>query len=750
MLEFLKQKSSRKVQWNYIIGFLTTIIIVDGIPFILSAGEDSYICIWNTSGNLIFKRRHHFGATIWNFDYNPRTEILFTTSSDGNVTSHSIADYFSPIQTKELESSSLGGEYLSKIRFIRHDLIVGITNKNKLVYRKSDDWEIVSNFPGYKCTLLEVSKDLVATAGYKIVTVFQVDVNNNFIKKFEGELASNIIRSFCFLSQNEMLICDEKGACKYSNDNFSSCLDIDIPINKEPWITAALKHGAILVLSNRQGNLFVYKREGDKFHFKSTIKHLHGHLGVTYMCLKNDLLDDCFIRTAGHDSTIKTLKINKTSGVVSVVFTETVPIAWVEKFHEIGISKRNYIIGFNDNHFVIWESKADVVFQVSCGGGHRCWDLIIDEERNFIQLIFIKNRLLYTTVSKLCSNISNKFKMPYYSWHNKSCNIINSLAISDRSFLLVSGGEDNLLKFSKFTVDQPKDICLIQNISLHVSSIKGIEIIRERNKLIIFSCGGRAQICVTEYNIDTESVEERAQFMLKSTDFERKFQRNTQEVDFDPETRFMSIVAVNISGSYDLYLGCSDGFLRKFSYKDGEFRLCDAVFYNRCILHVRTVVLGSQKYLISAATDGCICLWEVNTFNEKEEPVFKIRHHESGANSLDISVKDNNKVLFVTGGDDQDFVVSEIELNSGHFQVNFTKHFSIHTAQVNGVKISECTKYLYTTSVDQTICKTNLFTMELEKKITNCIADVKGLNLLNVDSCDYCLVYGWGVQICQL
>ncbi|XP_022232541.1 WD repeat-containing protein 6 isoform X2 [Drosophila obscura] len=65
-----------------------------GQVYVISGGEDSYVCIWNCSGDLLLKRQQQFGAPIWRLGFHKATSTLYSTSSIGNIVSYSIKNVF--------------------------------------------------------------------------------------------------------------------------------------------------------------------------------------------------------------------------------------------------------------------------------------------------------------------------------------------------------------------------------------------------------------------------------------------------------------------------------------------------------------------------------------------------------------------------------------------------------------------------------------------------------------------------------
>lgn len=47
--------------------------------FVISGGEDSNICIWSFSGEILLKRRQHFGAPIWRLGFDSVSSTLYSS-----------------------------------------------------------------------------------------------------------------------------------------------------------------------------------------------------------------------------------------------------------------------------------------------------------------------------------------------------------------------------------------------------------------------------------------------------------------------------------------------------------------------------------------------------------------------------------------------------------------------------------------------------------------------------------------------
>ncbi|XP_037932394.1 uncharacterized protein LOC119667179 [Teleopsis dalmanni] len=718
--------------------------------YAISVGEDSYFCVWQSNGQLLFKRRQNFGATIWNLECCGVTNTLYTVDSTGNLLSYDLQTIFEDNETKLIilpkVNKEQSNEYVAKIKFLQQHLLVGVTNNNRLVYKPHNDeaiWSAVEGFEPFKCTVLEVEQNLIALCGYKRVALFVYDgIKQKFNKLHDLEMLSGVVRAFQFLSENLYIISDELGNCKLLKSENDELLEwnIELPKCKERWLTAALLiENNYLVISNRQGNFMLYKAKENSFEFehKFTLKHPHGNLGATLFKLVSATSELILVKSAGHDGTLITLCISKQNVTMKINSRLVVPVAWVEDL--ICCEQYELLLGFNDNHFVMWCKEQDFLLQVPCGGGHRCWHYNIVQDEVYknwmIHLVFIKNKQVRLHKLKIFNEVQSRIKLTVANfWHVKPCNILQIVKKGIKENVFISAGDDNLIKISvyNFSLDLVK---LVGEVHTHISNIRTLQTVKiDENDYLIFSGGGRAQICVTKLNLLSYEIEELINYTLKSTP-------STQATyTFDPETRIMSIAvlqSVSTKGfAFELFIGCSDGFLRKLLIDSNfEVKILAEIYYSKCLLQVSLV---ADLYVVAAATDGVLRFYNLNL----NQVVYELRHHASGVNALDICLSENKTELHVlTGGDDE--AVSYTKLNLVKFEVIKSLKLNQHTAQVTATCLSPDGLNGYTSSVDQNVFKICLKTGKVEQLIHACIADVKGLCL---GSNDLFVLYGCGLQ----
>lgn len=211
-------------------------------------------------------------------------------------------------------------------------ILIGITNQNQAYYKNGDNWDNFPDFPGFKCTVLKSHKNFVIFAGYKRICIFEL--RDTFVKLLDEEVIEGVIRSVLPLDKSTFLICDEQGRCKlifdYSIENSKS---IELPKSKEMWITSAMQLDCeLLVVSNRMGHILLFKEEEKgNFVLKDELRRVHGNLGATTMHLVNSFEENYYIRTSGHDSCLRTIKVNKTKCNMRISSKEVIPVSWVER-----------------------------------------------------------------------------------------------------------------------------------------------------------------------------------------------------------------------------------------------------------------------------------------------------------------------------------------------------------------------------------------------------------------------------------
>ncbi|KRF85271.1 uncharacterized protein Dvir_GJ17124, isoform C [Drosophila virilis] len=704
-----------------------TIAEYGGQIFVISGGEDSHICIWSHSGELLFKRRQQFGAPIWRLSFDHSTSTLYSTGSTGNVLAYNLKMTLSPkhIHSTQLISLDSSTEFMKKIKYLNNSTIIALSNKNNMFYMrltKSSEktiWKSVADFPTYKCTVLAINDGIIATCGYQRVTLLSYNENTERFKLlYDGVKLNGLIQSFHFLSKELYLISDEYGNCLLLKGN-NMDVEGSIIINKcrEPWITAALLVSLdCLLLSTRNGHLMLYAREGcANLQLKTTLKRLHGKMGSTLLQLLKIDEKIAYILSAGHESALRLLRLNLTDYRLTFLQRQCVPLAWVEASPTIDL-----LIGFNNNHIVAWSNKNDVVLQLQCGGGHRCWDYQLNNEE--LDIIYIKQNhvfhyreLLYNKWSScLWQTLRNE-------WHIRSCNIIQLIEENNVQPYIVSAGDDNIIKINQ-VIGQSFYQCA--ELHTHISSIRHLVLCPIKcenvvNYWLIFSVGGRAQLCINKFDTNGPVVSEVCSHIHTAP------------------------------GEFSLYIASADGKIRLLHWQQErptKINVHCLIDIKRCPLQMRS--LNNLNLLLITTTNGMLYGFDKTLCLKR----FELKLHASGINAFD-TLDDCSRLHILSGGDDEIFKYTTIQ-KSDMSVLQSTQFSAMHNAQINALgihslkQVDEASQLrAYTCSMDKQIYMVNLKTLKYTRIGYTCLSDIKGIL---IDKNQRLYIYGCGLEVILL
>lgn len=714
--------------------FICKIIEFDGELVLLSAGEDSNLCVWSGSGKLLAKKNVSSSGVLWNLDYNATSAMVVTCSSTGKLNKFCLRKIL--LENHMQIDIRLGqGVQPAKLKYLDNGALVVLDSKMQIhskLHRQR--WKTTRHpVDSQKFVAMEVFGNRLLLAGKSSVAVFDFSDKLdelNFTTELEvgkmlpSSVKLDYLRSVHALSGDRVFISDATGLCCVVDIDQKRVLQLlQIPKSAEPWTTAVAETKTFWLVADRVGNLFVYKNDSKSNELSQPIQKLwklHGQLGVTNITVELDGL----IKTTGNDGTIKTLHLD--GKTIEIRQSEKTSVNWIEKV--CTWKGQRLLLGFNDNYFTIYH-KRQIIFEHSCGGRHRHWDARLTEDAR-VNFVYIQKKQLHMVEFELSDF---NYDVNDVDWHTKEC---NAMVIADNGRLIVSGGEDTALRLMTIRITEGKPVFReIACINSHISSIKALATVQQGEDLRIFSAGGRAQIVVTLL-LGMKQVKEEANFML--------FSSNSRDATFDPETRFTDI-------SYDartdnLLIACSDGFIRVFKFTREEnsclLRPVTEHFYGKCLLKI--VVL--ENMILTMATDGFICFWTLNEEDKRFELLDKLKHNQNGINCFDIIKTSEGAFLLGTSGDDAGLFITSFHVAGSKISFGETlQNYDAHIAQVTGLKFLSPRTFC-TTSVDQTVCRLEITQSSitvLDRKFT-CISDVKGFAFLDDKKF---LVFGAGLEV---
>lgn len=458
----------------------------------------------------------------------------------------------------------------------------------------------------------------------------------------------------------------------------------------------------------------------------------------------------------GRNSTLKKYQFHYKTHQLSILSSDKLPFSWLGAchFHELS----TFVVGFSGSNLIVWDHNSRrILLENKCGGGHRSWDY---EIKKYLKFSFLRDKSIHT-LSCDWKKLKPQDLIPGYH-----VNEINSIQIipNRNSYLLISGGEDTTLRLAE--IDSEGNFNKINVLKSHLSSIRTITSIKITNNLdryLLFSAGGRAQIVTWQFDVASSSC---ANVLCRET--HSYYEPLDKE---ESEMRIMNVCALNNEGTVILFCACSDGRIKIFrTLKTLEIQPVHEINYKlNCIVLVRTIKIFDRTLLISAATDGNLVFWDVtNLLDEIKDsqdyrkteifPIYSINCHQSAVNSFSYKILDDNRCIFLSGGDDNAISLLLLEFFKGvslSIKVIASElDTKIHCAHITGAFITK--DYFITSSVDQSVV---LFRWYIENdniyhefciEHTSPVADLQSMECLEYEDHFKVLIYGKGVEFLKV
>ncbi|KAL0830268.1 hypothetical protein ABMA28_002472 [Loxostege sticticalis] len=743
---------------------------------IVSVGEDSVICFWGYDGKLLKKHETHQNSPIWSVDTN--NSHLVTGGGDGAVILHPLSMASDYGQEESIILNTQTPAVPKKIAFTARNNLVILNDIDSAIHYHTTNTKTtvthkINHGSTYKLLSVSSCKQLIAVADMSgKLDVFAENCKEDCITKVVDTNLNEKVFSMQWAGNRHLVFCGDKGNIMVAS-SVNSTVDIYgdfvLPNCKERWLTAAAMDvkNKILIVGDRCGNVHVYVK--DQKNPVKTFNKVHGRYGPTSITIKNNE----FI-TTGRDGTIRYFSLNENdSSLAKYMTNKELEFQWVEKFID---KEENIICGFKERIFVVYNVQNNLkLIEVSCGGGHRSWDVVRyigkvgDEYEELIKLVYVKNSEICSHTFQLSKIMS---KNVINSSHSKEINCLKSFKSNlDKTIsFYVTGGEDTTLRLSSINSDsQIRD----EIVSKHLSNVRTLKIVDLEGSIIVVSAGGRAQIRIKLIHISRvdkhlkASSQELIDYLIKGKDKERKNNQTwrNSSIDFDPETRIMDVDVLKQNDKFLIFAGCSDACLRVFSfiYKPGNVTfepIGEMRHHKTCILKTTCVNFLDKDILITCSTRGEVSLWDVTDIVswDDHEPFFSTITNKCGINSIDTRVTCDN-ILIATGGDDNAIHLTLLEFPNLNLSGTYVKHRwstdKFHCSQVTGVKLVD--DLLVSTSIDQRVTLAKWRTEEegircdFQSQIFSDIADIQGMEILsNTSAAITVCVFGKGLEVVEL
>jgi WD40 repeat protein len=237
--------------------FCCKIIHHEEKELIVSGGEDGTICLWDLTGNMVWKKKSCTGATIWSIDYDSFSQSIYVSTSNGNVFRYQLK--VDVVEEKGLEITDT--KTVVKFKYFNEGKIIMFQDYSVEVFQENT--KKIHKFQLDTCNLMKTYENIVVLASK--TTLFLLQVAQTDAKMETLDLKANfqefsMIRSIHFFHENNFLICTNNGLCMQFSPKEMAVQNVKylLPLCTERFTTAAFQHNEFTILGDRCGHLHLY------------------------------------------------------------------------------------------------------------------------------------------------------------------------------------------------------------------------------------------------------------------------------------------------------------------------------------------------------------------------------------------------------------------------------------------------------------------------------------------------------------
>ncbi|XP_022256267.1 WD repeat-containing protein 6-like isoform X2 [Limulus polyphemus] len=750
--------------------------------YIISVGEDSSLCIWDMSGNLLRKDKCHNGGSVWSLTVNEEETLAVTGGNDSGVTVWYLNELLSSLQVTSTKLPQKGyDDFPRNVALIssmqKHSILVSTDAGVLCTYcPNTDQWDVIHQEISFR----SYSSLAVSSCGFWVgwgnitgkCLIFSCSDEDRLSLKKELQLHDGKVHSVLWVSETPRLIltCGPSGQLCLSQiekDFLPMILyKLFLPRCKQHWTSAGkyVSQFSLLVVGSRDGSVHVYSgltcmvdhpsdSTGYSQNPTKTFHCIHGKNGVTDIQVQHDIL-----YTSGRDGRVLLYKLGRNT---------------VTRLRTL------------KTNFISWSTLLQrPLVELPCGGGHRSWDVKLNSETGEMAFACIKKTSILWNQSYLLKTVQSSLVKTSIHGQQIYCILhLCQVCIKTENFnLIATGGEDNTILISRMSYNEATsqaNLEVLCRLAGHISSIRGLAscpMTNVANSYLLVSVGGRAQLIVWNLTISHEEdveCKELDHHFLWTVDkpHHKPWQNRTVETIPDALTRYMSVAIFSShkegwsTETTLIATSCSDAFLRLFAFciKKGK------------ITHLKTIPCGVNcmqgvvsmptpfRCLITTGTDGCLKIWDNNKFlsnikdsarrllnensekpkmanveskedrekiniiskklyslNEEEhEPLLTVRLHQSGINAISTYKITETYLMLCTGGDDCSLTIQVVIGGQGSVP-RIVSSTSVPSA--HAAQISGVSflneKYVVSTAVDQQVNLWKINWLREEKTIS--------------------------------
>ena len=696
---------------------------------ILSIGEDCTVRIWDVRfPRCVHAFLGHRGKSIWSLAIHPSGDFAVTGGNDCSVRKWDLTpllkDSFSVTA-----HTSFDQDFPRLLRNVDRSNCIVLTNTGSLLLFNVDKHskslafrsELVSS---YGVMALSPQRDIVALGGLKgdVILLRVSDWKVLHLDTFVNGKVVSLNWSSQYLS-----VSGQDGGfilARVSNGKVEKLNSFSLPSTNKfvsSFVTVEVENCLRIVCGDSKGSMHLYMGlDTDAISLSShSLFKIHGANPVTSLQTVGDL-----IYSTGRDGKLVLLCIQSGKLVLKNSFQIYKNYGWLERIY---LSPEGPILAvvFHANEILLVNVREDaILLAVPCGGGHRSWDINNFEEimTGHFFLSYIKCSEVFTEVRTLEPISIRSFSVPFLG---RECISVCFLSEDKNNLILACGSESGEISILRSSGSDKLEV--VATNQCHVGNILSLATCCYSNgSKFLFSAGGRGSLKAWEINLGkTRSMFE---IYYYSNEISAKpiYKRKSKKEEFEIDDFRITTVSV-LGGNIPLvFCGCSDGYIRVYVFDQDEgFRLVSLVEHaKRCVLASCLYLQNNlTPFLLSAATDGAIVIWNLSPlllYLEQNENISQdispsnlfekssvFIAHQSGVNSIfTLHNPPFNTLKVASAGDDNCVTITTIESNQKvHNVTNQISDSHQHASSIMSTRLLylDAVIYLVTVGRDQVL-----------------------------------------------
>ncbi|KAG7044552.1 WD domain-containing protein [Colletotrichum scovillei] len=477
-------------------------------------------------------------------------------------------------------------------------------------------------------------------------------------------------------------------------------------------VTAACQVNDLLVLGSRHGYVSVFRRaEGEQQLIPFPAPDRRSGDAITSI----NVFPTSSTASAAAASHIITTsrdgnyRVYETSDSGIHLRHETAPAA-VPNLEDAWLSDSGDLIlcGFRSKNFIVWnETRHEEILRVDCGGAHRAFAYTRQGQQNSnrdgdrdhgMRFVFNKAATLGVYTQHSPSVAATHHRTLKRGSHGRE---VRAIAYSGHSRnsgprrYIATGSEDTSIRIWEYTTaggashDERRELRCVKVVKVHTAGLQSLKWLGED---LLFSCSGNEEFMVWR----ACDLGGRGLGLMREAVFADKSE------DGDLRITSFDVVALDKeeNGSVAVTMAFSNSFVKTYRYTPGQgFELLfKGQYTGACLTQARHLRVREGVFdVITAATDGCLAIWR----SRRSEYVLRHteRIHQSSIKALDVHFTSDDRVVVLTGGDDNALGIvtlvsgsssnsdSDNENDSGFETVTRAGVRKAHAAAINGLTV---------------------------------------------------------------